>query len=132
MRAIKLRLVSNTLAVAAVVAIANLTVVPLNASASATSESASFSRGELKQLIRDAHTPEEYRAIASYYRSKEVTFRNKAAAAQAEWDRRQAVGAGAGRKFPASADSARSLYEYYTDEANEMAERAASYEERAR
>ena len=118
--------------IATVLAVFSLAIFPLNAVAKSTAASISYSHSKLIQLIRDAHTPAQYQAIATYFDSQGTNFRSKAAAAQAEWERRQAAGAGPGRKFPASADSARNLYEYYTAKAEEMARRAADYEQRAR
>lgn len=89
------------------------------------------SHAELKQLIRDAHTPEQYQALAAWFRSQEKLFADKATAEKAEWERRQAITTGPIIKS-ASADSARNLYQYYAYKADEMATRALSYERRSR
>jgi hypothetical protein len=131
MNTIKVRRIPVTLAVAAILVMPALGVVTLNASAQPAPGS-SYSHTQLKQLIRDAHTPSQYQALAVYFRSQETMFRNKAATEKVEWDRRQAVATGPELKFPAPADSSRHLYEYYSYKADEMATRAAAYEQRAR
>jgi len=132
MHATKLRLIRCALAVAAILALPTLTVVPLNALAQPSAATASYSHSKLNRLVRNAHTPAQYQVLAVYFRSQERIFRSRAAAEKVEWERRQAVVTGPQFKFPTPADSARNLYEYYTDKADEMARRAADYEQRAR
>ncbi len=90
-----------------------------------------YSHHELKQLIRNAHTPEQYQALAAYFRSEEKLFNDKAVAEKVEWDRRTATVVGPEIKSR-SVESARNLYEYYAYEAAQMDTLAAGYEQRSR
>ncbi|MGC2162653.1 MAG: hypothetical protein WA634_12135 [Silvibacterium sp.] len=91
-----------------------------------------YSHRQLQQLIRDAHTPEQYRALAAWFRSQEKAFNDKAAVEKQEWDRRKAMTASPALKYPTPADSAHNLYDYYLAKAHDMALRASDYEQRAR
>jgi hypothetical protein len=132
MNATRFRRIAGTLVVTASLVMPAFAVVSLNASAQTATDGRPYSHSKLNQLIRDAHTPSQYQALADYFRSQETMFRNKAAAEKVEWERRQAVASESQLKFPAPADSSRSLYEYYTYKADKMATRAAAYEQRAR
>lgn len=90
-----------------------------------------YSHHELKQLIRDAHTPEQYQALAAYFRGEEKLFNDRAVAEKVEWDRRTATLIGPEIKSR-SVESARNLYEYYAYEAAQMDTLAAGYEQRSR
>ena len=51
--------------------------------------SRTLSQNELKRQIAEAHTPEQYRALATYYSQQADRFRTKATEEKAEWDRRR-------------------------------------------
>jgi hypothetical protein len=123
MRATTLRLIAATLTLA--------TFVQLSASAQSTAEKTLYSQKEVAQLTREAHTSEQYQALASYFRSQEKLFNEKAIVEKQEWDRRSTITVGLAAKYPKPADSARNLYQYYSAKADEMATRAADYEHRA-
>ncbi|HEV2576625.1 MAG TPA: hypothetical protein VGU25_05390 [Acidobacteriaceae bacterium] len=132
MNATKSKLISGTLAVAAMLVMPGLAVLPLNAAVRPASAITSCDDGSLNKLIRNAHTPEEYQLLAFHFRCEEALYRDKAAAVVVEWNRNNAVAGGPGRKFPVRTDSARDLYDYYSHKADGMAMQAASYEQRAR
>ena len=90
-----------------------------------------YSRSELKQLVRDAHTREQYQALATYFRSQEKIFNDKAVIEKTEWDRRKATVTGPEIKSRC-VESARNLYQYYAYEACAMATRASDYEQRSK
>lgn len=92
--------------------LASLAFAPLVAAAQPVSATPPhYTHRELQQLIREAHTPEQYQALAVYFRSQEQMFDEKAAAEAKEWEQR--VG---GYKV----DPARNLYDYYVEKAQEM------------
>jgi hypothetical protein len=78
-----------------------------------------YSRQQIKQMMRDAHTPEQYRVLGVWFRSQQQMFEEKAAAEEKEWVQR--IG---GYKV----DPARNLYDYYVEKAKEMGARAGYYE----
>lgn len=99
------------------VSIAALTaVVPAQTAATAEPH---YSNKQIKEMMRDAHTPEQYRVLAAWFRSQEQMFDEKAAAEKKEWEQR--VG---GYKV----DPARNLYGFYAEKAREMGARAEHYE----
>lgn len=109
------------------------TPAPLTASAQPVAlDQPHYSHRQLQQLIRDAHTPEQYRTLATWFRSQEKIFNDKAAVEKQEWDRRKAMTASPALKYPTPADSAHNLYDYYLAKAHDMALRASDYEQRAR
>ena len=87
----------------------------------------SYSSSEIKQMMREAHTPDQYRAIAQYYDERHTEFSAKAADEMAEWARRSEMTSGLAAKYPRPVDAARNLYEYYAHEADEAAFQAYKY-----
>jgi len=90
-----------------------------------------MARSDIKQLARTAHTPEQYRALAMYFRQQETLFRTKAADEKAEWERRKQMTGGVWSKYPTPSDSARNLYDYYVYKANDMSAKAGDYERKS-
>jgi hypothetical protein len=86
-----------------------------------------YTQGQLKQLARGAHAPEEYRTLASYYGERQRIYLQKAADEKAEWERRSQNVMGVLAKYPRPVDSAKNLYEYYMAEAADAAKLEAKY-----
>jgi hypothetical protein len=86
-----------------------------------------LSEGQLKQLARNAHAPEEYKILASYYAERQNIYLQKAAEEKAEWERRSQNVVGSHAKYPRPVDSAKNLYEYYIAEAGDSARLEAKY-----
>jgi hypothetical protein len=86
-----------------------------------------YTREQLKQLIREAHTPSQYAALAAYYDGQRQDFQQKAAEEKVEWERRSQNIVSVAAKYPRPVDSARYLYEYYTQEASEAGSLSAKY-----
>ena len=82
-----------------------------------------YSKKQIKEMMRDAHTPEQYRELGAWFQSQAQMFDEKAAAEKKEWEQR--VG---GYKV----DPARNLYDYYANKAQEMSARAEHYERSSR
>jgi hypothetical protein len=89
-----------------------------------------YHRSELKQMVRTAHTSEEFERLATYFEDKEQEFRKKAEDEKQELDRRLAMPY-ASPKYPNPADSARGLLQYYQLKADEFDQRATTYHLRA-
>jgi hypothetical protein len=89
-----------------------------------------LSRNELRRQIRDAHTPEQYHALAEYFRAEEIRFRSKAQMEEKELIRLREKTVVLPSKYPTPIDSARQLYQYYALQADEMGHRASEFEER--
>jgi hypothetical protein len=115
------RLIPLTLALAVAVCVAS----PMY---SQPSDHPSYSQSELKQMIHDAHTSQQYRDLAAYFRGRQQYFEQQAQSEKTEWDRRSQVTAASYQKYPRPADSSRNRYEYFTYEAQQMASQADHFE----
>jgi hypothetical protein len=88
-----------------------------------------YGRKEVHKLMQRASTPEEYRLLASYFRTKEKTYRLKASSDQQQYERvRKAVYI---PKFPTPAETAKSKEQYDEYKADQMAALAMKYEQQA-
>jgi hypothetical protein len=88
-------------------------------SVSSPQTNAHYTQAQLKKLVRDAHTPEQYSALASYYGERQKNYLRLAGEEKLEWERRSRNVVGAAAKYPRPVDSARNLYEYYMYKASE-------------
>jgi hypothetical protein len=87
-----------------------------------------YGNAELKQMEQAAHTPQQYQALASYFRSRQQDFRQQARSEMDEWARRSQFVSGPAMKYPRPVDSSRNRYEYFNYEAQRMSQQAAHYE----
>jgi hypothetical protein len=85
-----------------------------------------YTRAELQKMVRDAHTAEQYRELADYYRSQQLNFELRARAEKHEWIRRAFEDSPPG-KYPSPEEASRHRYEYFTYEAAKMGLLAARY-----
>jgi hypothetical protein len=115
----------NLISVAVTVALAFATIEVVQARAADVSH---YSQTEVRQMIRDAHSVEQYKTLASYFRARQQAFEQQAQTEKAEWDRRSQVTAAIYQKYPRPADSSRNRYEYFTYEAAQMSQQAAHFE----
>lgn len=76
-------------------------------------------RNQLKQLVRGAHTQEQYMALANYYKTQQGIYLQREDDAKKEWERRSQNTMGTFAKIPKPADWARNLYEYYKNKSFE-------------
>lgn len=93
-----------------------------------TSEIPHYSRAEIKQMMQGAHTPEQYQALAAYFRARQRDFKAQAKSEMAEWEYRIQFVTGPAAKYPRPVDSSRNRYEYFRYEADQMARKAAHFE----
>ncbi len=87
-----------------------------------------YSKSEIRRLIASAHTADQYRTLAAYFRSQQQHFEREAQVEKAEWQRRSENVSGPAAKYPRPVDSSRNRYEYFAYEAQEMDRQAAHYE----
>jgi len=112
-------------------ALACYLAVPLIAESStpaASREPVHYTKAQLAQLKQEAHTPEQYRALAVYFEQRKVSYQEQAAQIKKEWERRSQNIVGSAAKYPRPVDSARNLYEYYSYEAGQAGVQQAQYE----
>jgi len=113
----------STIALVAVIAAATLSSQAVTLEPAA----AHYTPAQIKKMIREAHSADQYRAIARYYDERHAEFSQKAADEMAEWARRSENTSGPAAKYPRPVDSARNLYEYYAHEADSAAFQADKY-----
>jgi hypothetical protein len=88
-----------------------------------------YTKSQLSQLVREAHTPEQYAALATYYEARQSDYAKQAAEEKQEWARRSQNIVSIAAKYPRPVDSARNLYEYYDLMAKESGQMGAKYRE---
>lgn len=87
-----------------------------------------YGKAEVRKMIREAHTPDQYRALANYFRAQQLAYRNQAKSEVLELERRWQFMSGPAAKYPRPVDSSRYRYEYFMYEAEQMNQRAIHYE----
>jgi hypothetical protein len=90
-----------------------------------------YSHSELKKMIGEAHTSEQYKALATYYRSQQKAYKLKAADEMDLWVRRNEIMGSLYEKYPRPSDSSRNRYEYFTYESHQMNAQASHFEDLA-
>jgi hypothetical protein len=85
-----------------------------------------YTHAEIQKMIRDAHTPEQYRELAEYYRWRQLNYELEAHGEKHEWIRRT-FDVTVPAKYPTPGDSSRNRYEYFTYESSKMGALAARY-----
>lgn len=86
---------------------------------------------ELRKLLQDAKTREEFKVLSLYYHVQGASFEALAKERKKEWASGLAHPTG-GSKYPTGADRARQLYEYYASRADQSFKTEKAYEERAK
>lgn len=84
-----------------------------------------YSSSELRKMMRDAQTADQCRSLSTWFRGEEASFRAKAQAENADYERYKTT---ARTKAPTRADNARSLAGTYSGKADKMAALATRYE----
>ena len=88
---------------------------------------AHYTHAQLKQLVVNAHAPEQYKALASYFGKQHNNYLQMATEEKKEWDRLVGNITSVAAKYPRPVDSARNLYEYYMYKAAEAGSLEAKY-----
>ncbi|MGB9408818.1 MAG: hypothetical protein WCA89_14875 [Terracidiphilus sp.] len=85
----------------------------------------------MKQLAREARTPEQYDILADCYKKLQKDYLEHAAVEKQEWVRRSQNTMATAAKYPRPVDSARNLYEYYLSMASKAEKLSAMYSQLA-
>jgi spore coat polysaccharide biosynthesis protein SpsF (cytidylyltransferase family) len=102
-----------------------------HASSSRTVSEVHYSRAQLRQLTKEAHTQQQYQTLAEHFHNQQQRFQQQAHSEEQEWVRRSQYTVGVAQKYPRPADSAKNLYDYYAYEADQNGKLAARYEDLA-
>ena len=87
-----------------------------------------LSNAELKQMEQDAHTPQQYQELASYFRLRQQDFRQQAVSEVPLMAWRSQFTFSLAAKYPRPYDSSRNRYDYFMYETHQMSQKAAYYE----
>jgi alkylhydroperoxidase/carboxymuconolactone decarboxylase family protein YurZ len=123
--------VKKSLLAASVLTLALAIAASTSASGAPADKTSQPTSGQLKQMTKDAHTPEQYSALAQSYGQLQKAYLDKASEEKQEWDRRSQDIVSIAAKYPRPVDSARYLYEYYTYKATEAGALATKYSQLA-
>ncbi len=86
-----------------------------------------YTHSQLKQLIRDAHTPDQYSALADYYAVLQREYLRKAEQERQEWVQLSKKGAWMGTKAPGPMEFSHQAYQYDLFKATKAESEAARY-----
>jgi hypothetical protein len=110
-----------------ILALALVGVASAQSAASSAQAGVQYTKAQVKELALNAHSPEQYSVLASYYAAQKADYLQQAAAEKKEWERRSQNITGVLAKYPRPVDSARNLYEYYIYKASEAGMLEAKY-----
>jgi hypothetical protein len=88
----------------------------------------SLSHADLRKMMQNAHTNEDYLTLASYFRFRQQQFEQQAHDELTFWTQRSMNVSLAAEKYPRPEDSSKYRYEYFTYEAQKMGQQAAHFE----
>ena len=86
-----------------------------------------YTHSQLNQLIREAHTPEQYGALADYYTGLQREYLRKAEQERQEWVELSRNVTWMGTKAPRPMDFSRQAYQYDLSKATKAESEAAKY-----
>jgi len=116
----------NTLAVMTL-SIASATICGAQTSAASAPQATTITQSQIKQMVKDAHTPAEYKILAGYYQTQQESYLREAAEEKKEWARRSQYVVLSAAKYPRPVDEAKYLYEYYSAKADESGKLFVKY-----
>ena len=94
----------------------------------ATPTGSPYSKDAVHELLKGAHTAQQYHMLGEYFRYREKTYEQLALAEKEEWQNLSQGVTSHSAKYPTPAEAAENRYEYLTVEAGKMEDRAVHYE----
>jgi hypothetical protein len=86
-----------------------------------------YTPSQIRELRRTAHTPAQYDLLAEYYDKQQKKYSDLASVEHEEWLRRSQNVTSIAAKYPRPADSARNLYQYYVNRADDATKLSSKY-----
>ena len=114
--------------ISATTLIAVLSIASLGRAYAGDSANSPYSKAELHKLVSEAHTADQYRALAEYFRAQESRYQQLAHTEKTEWSLRAQNVTSNAAKYPRPVDSSRNRYEYFIYKAGQMNQQAMHYE----
>ncbi len=87
-----------------------------------------LSHAQLKKMVQNAHSAEDYLTLASYFRWRQQQFEQQAHDELLFWAQRSMNVSLEAAKYPRPVDSSRNRYEYFVYEAQKMSAQAEHYQ----
>lgn len=112
----------------AVLTVAFATLIPGSSLFGQSSEVHRYKSSEIKQMVRDAHTAQQYQTLAEYFRGRQQDYKMQAYSEFLELERRSENIIGPAAKYPRPVDSSRNRYEYFIYETRQMSQKAEYFE----
>ena len=84
-----------------------------------------YTRAQIRLMVRQAHTPDQYKALATVFRDQQGVYQRQAEASLREYEKYKTT---THPKTPTAADNARSWQAYYSGKADHAAALASKYE----
>ena len=84
-------MIKKSFCAAAILSFALVGVVSAQGAISSAENGDHYTKSQLKQLERDAHTPGQYTALAQYYGKQQKDYAQQAAEEKQEWARRSQI-----------------------------------------
>lgn len=110
-----------------VVSIALATAASAQEAVSLSGSHSLYTHSQLKQMIREAHTPEQYSALADYYTGLQRRYLREAEQDRREWVERSRNVTWTGSKAPRPMDFSRDAYQCDLSRAAKAESAAAKY-----
>lgn len=87
-----------------------------------------YTNAQIKKMVREAHTVEQFTVLANYYWSQQRMYKQKAVEQMHLWRERAETVTPLSEKYPRPVDSARNLHDYYEYKAAQSAALFAKYD----
>jgi hypothetical protein len=104
-----------------------VTAANLQAAENPASDQPEYTGAQIRRMVHEAHTVEQYTVLADYYATRQRMYKRKAAEEMHLWAERNAMINSVYEKWPRPVDSARNLYDYYEYKVAESAKLEAKY-----
>jgi len=108
-----------------------LTITLLATNLRATENSAQdeiqYTSAQIKKMVREAHTVEQYTVLSDYYATQQRMYKRKAADEMHLWALRAEVIAPLYEKWPRPVDSSRNRYQYFEFKVAQAGQLCAKY-----
>ena len=92
-----------------------------------TADQPEYTSGQIKRMVREAHTVQQYTVLADYYAALQRMYKQKAIEQMHPWRERSEMWTPLSEKYPRPVDSARNLHDYYEYKAAQSAAFQAKY-----
>lgn len=106
-----------------------LTAGAVSTSQKHLTEQPKYTNSQIKTMVRDAHTAEQYTVLANYYWTQELLYKRRAVEQMHLWRERAEMVTPLGEKWPRPVDSARNLHDYYEYRAAQSAALFSKYDQ---